>query len=102
MTGGSFEALVRSLVREEVERLVAQHGSLDRTCADDDRIAVGRAEASRITGLSVSALERRCARGMPPLARKVGGRVLYPLDSLKQWVAQGDRPVRGARRGGAS
>ena len=64
-------------------------------------------EAGRFLGLSGRTLEKHRVYGTGPRYRKIGGRVVYALDDLKDWADQGLRTstsdpgagtVRPARR----
>jgi predicted DNA-binding transcriptional regulator AlpA len=46
-------------------------------------------EAARFVGLSIRTLEKHRTYGTGPRYSKLGGRVVYCLDDLQAWVAQG-------------
>ncbi|MGV7215148.1 helix-turn-helix transcriptional regulator [Bradyrhizobium sp. UFLA05-112] len=46
-------------------------------------------EAARLLGLSGRTLEKHRTFGTGPTYRKLGGRVVYALDDLKDWVDRG-------------
>jgi hypothetical protein len=54
-----------------------------------------RVEAAAYLRRSVPTLERWAAHGVGPAWRKVGGRALYPLPSLRRF-ASGEQPERTA------
>lgn len=49
-------------------------------------LAVGRREAARMLGISERLLWGWTKAGLIPHAR-IGARVLYPLDTLRRWLA---------------
>jgi len=54
-----------------------------------------RVEAAAYLRRSVPTLKRWAAHGLGPPWRKIGGRVLYPLPSLRRF-ASGENPERPA------
>ena len=48
-------------------------------------------EAGRFLGLSGRTLEKHRTYGTGPSYRKIGGRVVYSLSDLQDWVAMGAR-----------
>lgn len=52
-------------------------------------LAVGEREAAKMIGVSARTLWEWRRRGTGPHHRKVGGRVLYPIDGLKQFLNEG-------------
>jgi predicted DNA-binding transcriptional regulator AlpA len=48
-------------------------------------------EAARFLGLSGRTLEKHRTYGTGPKYRKLGGRVVYALDDLQDWVGTGAR-----------
>ena len=51
-------------------------------------------EAAALTRLSRQTLYRRsCERSIPTV--RVGGRLLFPEDELREWIDAGRRPVVG-------
>ena len=48
-------------------------------------------EAARFLGISIRTLEKHRTYGTGPTYRKVGGRVLYTVEDLQDWTAQGAR-----------
>jgi excisionase family DNA binding protein len=61
-------------------------------------------EAARLVGLGRSTFFRLRARGKTPAPLKLGGRVLYRLADLREWVRFGcpDRKTFEARRAAAN
>ncbi len=48
-------------------------------------------EAARLLGLSAATLEKHRVYGTGPTFLKLGGRVVYTVDALTAWAAQGSR-----------
>ncbi|MBB2162721.1 helix-turn-helix transcriptional regulator [Gluconacetobacter sacchari] len=48
-------------------------------------------EAARFLGIAVRTLEKHRTYGTGPLYRKVGGRVLYAVEDMMAWTAEGAR-----------
>jgi len=48
-------------------------------------------EAARFLGLSGRTLEKHRTYGTGPRYRKIGGRVVYALDDLQNWVSTGTK-----------
>lgn len=48
-------------------------------------------EAARFLGISLRTLEKHRTYGTGPLYRKIGGRVVYAVEDLKNWTAIGAR-----------
>jgi predicted DNA-binding transcriptional regulator AlpA len=46
-------------------------------------------EAARMVGLSIRTLEKHRIYGTGPRYSKLGGRVVYSVEDLQAWVAQG-------------
>ncbi len=46
-------------------------------------------EAARMVGLSIRTLEKHRIYGTGPRYSKLGGRVVYSIEDLQAWVAQG-------------
>jgi len=46
-------------------------------------------EAARMVGLSIRTLEKHRIYGTGPRYSKLGGRVVYSVEDLRAWVAQG-------------
>jgi len=59
--------------------------------ADFQPIAVDENDASKLTGISVSSLQKMRIRGDGPLYAKLGNRVRYRISDLEAFVA--DRVV---------
>jgi hypothetical protein len=72
---------------------MATNDLLSRLPAEDQYLT--RVEAAAYLRRSVPTLERWAAHGLGPAWRKVGGRVLYPLPSLRRF-ASGEKPDRAA------
>lgn len=49
------------------------------------------AEAAEYVGLSPRTLEKHRCYGTGPVYRKLGGRVVYGIDQLEEWVELGTR-----------
>jgi predicted DNA-binding transcriptional regulator AlpA len=64
-------------------------------------LLVGHAEAARLCGISPASWHRLVAAGkIGPAPIRLGGRVLFPVDGLRAWIAAGcpDRQEWQARR----
>lgn len=48
-------------------------------------------DAARFLGISIRTLEKHRTYGTGPTYRKVGGRVLYSVEDLQAWTANGVR-----------
>ena len=48
-------------------------------------------EAARMVGLSIRTLEKHRIYGTGPRYSKLGGRVVYSVEDLQAWVAQGTK-----------
>ena len=68
---------------------MATNDLLSRLPAEDQYLT--RVEAAAYLRRSVPTLERWAAHGLGPPWRKIGGRVLYPLPSLRRF-ASGENP----------
>ena len=55
-------------------------------------------EAARFLGLSGRTLEKHRSYGTGPKYRKIGGRVVYALNDLKEWADRGIRTSTFDRR----
>jgi hypothetical protein len=49
----------------------------------------GTPEAPRFRGLSVRTLERHRTYATWPTYSKIGGRIIYPVSDLREWVERG-------------
>lgn len=57
-------------------------------------------EAARFLGISIRTLEKHRTYGTGPTYRKVGGRVLYTVEDLQDWTAQGARKSTSDKHAG--
>lgn len=62
----------------------------------DDRLLIGVAEVSRVTGLGVRTIWRLAGSGDLPAPLKIGGRRLWHLPTLEQFIAE--RAAEGGLR----
>jgi predicted DNA-binding transcriptional regulator AlpA len=52
-------------------------------------LAVGAQEAARLVGIAPSSWYRLLSRGLAPAGLRLGGRVLWSVDTLRRWIAAG-------------
>lgn len=71
-------------VLADVRRLL---GDVRARLDTDSRIALTEREAAGSIGVSASLLAQMRARGEGPPYAKLGSRVIYPADGLREWLA---------------
>lgn len=85
----AFIELMRPLLMPIVSEAVAS--ALDKESRPHYPEKVNVAQASEITGYSVNSLYQMHSRGTVPGAFKVGGKLVFDSETLRNWVTKGAR-----------
>jgi predicted DNA-binding transcriptional regulator AlpA len=90
MEGNLFHALLDQLKPYIVDIVRESYSSIRderRECQFPERINV--AQASELTGFSKNSLYQMHSKGQVPGALKVGGKLLFDTETLRNWVNNG-------------
>ena len=81
------EQTLRQLVMDSVKTALAENASQPRF---PEHVAIK--QAAEITGYSVNSLYQMNSRGQVPGAIKLGGKLLFETETLREWVRSGSTP----------
>lgn len=84
------EQTLRQLVMEAVTAALAENASQPRF---PEHITIK--QAAEITGYSVNSLYQMNSKGQVPGAIKLGGKLLFETETLREWVRSGATPKNG-------
>ncbi len=79
-----LKVLIIQLVKDSVKAALAEQAGQPR---DPERVSVK--QASEITGYSKNSLYQMHSRSQIPGAHKVGGKLMFDTETLRQWVNSG-------------
>ena len=88
----AMKALVYSWVKEAVLDAMKEFTSQQSPVYPEK---VGIAQASEITGFTKNSLYQMHSRGQIPGALKVGGKLLFDTETLRNWINSGGIHLQG-------
>ena len=91
----AMKALVYSWVKEAVLDAMKEFTSQQRQVYPEK---VGIAQASEITGFTMNSLYQMHSRGQIPGALKVGGKLLFDTETLRNWINSGGIHLQGSTK----